>query len=139
MRVDTKYYERKLEELKLYHPYLVDHICNVRPRGERGIRVTLDDGTQYDFCGIETGARRVVNYAPDKLDEITDERCRDSFVYNLTMLMEARGFNQQTLAEYAGISKGAINNYLNKKSTPSFTAARRIAYALGCSVNELID
>ena len=139
MHIDTEFYERKLEELKRYHPYMVGHISKVRPRGETGIRVTLDDGSQYDFGGVEIGTRRVVEYTPDRLDEITDERCRDSFVYRLTELMEIRGFNQQTLAEYSGLSKGAINNYLNKKSTPSFTAARRIAYALGCSVNELID
>lgn len=139
MNIDTGCYDNKLEELKRYHPYMIGHIRSVRPRGENGIRVTLDDGTQYDFSGADIGARRVIDYTPNQLDEITDERCRESFVYRLTELMEMRGFNQQTLAEYSGLSKGAINNYLNKKATPSFTAARRIAYALGCTVNELID
>lgn len=139
MHIDTKFYDDKLEEFKLYHPYMVAHIRSVRPRGESGIRVTLDDGTQYDYGSMENGVRRVVEYAPDKLDDITDDRCRDSFVYRLTELMTARGFNQQYLAERTGLSKGAINKYLNKQATPSFTAARRIAYVLGCSVSELID
>ena len=137
MKIDTKYYENKLEELKLYHPYLIDHIRSVRPKGDKGIRLTLDDGTQYDFGGTETSIRRVVDYTPNTLDEITDERCRESFVYNLTELMEARGFTQQTLAEYSGVSKGAISKYLNEKATPSFTAVMKIATALGCTLDEL--
>ena len=139
MHIDTTFYEDRLKEFKRYHPYMVEHILHVRPRGEAGIRVTLKDGTQYDFGSMENGVRRVVDYTPDALNDITDERCRDSFAYRLTELMSARGFTQQSLVEYTGLSKGAINNYLNKKATPSFTAARRIAYALGCSVSELID
>ena len=139
MRIDTRFYEDKFEEFKQYHPYMVERVRSVRPRGEAGIRVTLDDGAQYDFGGAENGVRRVVDYAPDILNDITDERCRSSFAYRLTELMAVRGFNQNSLAERSGVSKGAINNYLNKKATPSFTAARRIAYAIGCSVSELID
>lgn len=139
MKIDTKYYENKFDELKLYHPYLIDHISNVRPRGDKGIRVTLDDGTQYDFGSMGSGIRRVISHEIDKVEDISEERFREVFVYNLTELMEARGFNQQTLAEYSGLSKGAINNYLNKKATPSFTAVQRIARALNCSINELAE
>ena len=139
MQIDTKFYEDRYEEFKLYCPYLIDHVRSVRPRGERGIRVTLDDGTQYDFNGKDGGVRRVRNYAPIDAGDITDEKCRDSFVHRVSELMDARGFTQQTLAEYTGLSKGSINNYLKKKVTPSSVALRKIAHALQCTMDELMD
>ena len=137
MLIDTKFYEDKYEEFKERHPYLVDHVRSIHPRGESGIRVTLDDGTKYDYGSIGGGVRRVVNYSPSNVEHITDDSCRKAFVYKVTELMEARGFTQQTLAEYSGVSKGAISKYLNEKATPSFTAVMRIATALGCTLDEL--
>ena len=139
MLIDTKFYEEVFEEFKLYHPYMIDHVRSVRPRGERGIRVTLDDGTQYDYGSMDSGVRRVVSYSPSNITDITDENCRKSFIYRLSELMSTRGFNQKTLAEYTGLAVGSINKYLNGVSTPSLTAVRKIAYALGCTVDELID
>lgn len=139
MFIDTEYYEGKLEELKRYHPYLVGHIRRVRPRGEGGIRVTLDDGTQYDYINAAIGIRRVVSYSPTTLDEITEDTSRKVLVYRLTDLMEQNGFSQQTLAQRAGLSKGAVNKYLQGTASPTSTALRRMAYALGCTVGELLD
>lgn len=137
MLIDTKFYEDKFEEFKMNHPYMVDHVRSVRARGEMGIRVTLDDGTQYDYGSMGRGVRRVVNYSPSNAKAVTDELCRKAFVYKVTELMEARGFTQQTLAEYSGLSKGSINGYLNQKATPSLTAVQKIATALGCTLDEL--
>ena len=139
MLIDTSYYEDKFEELKRYHPYLIDHIRRVRPRGEGGIRVTLDDGTQYDYISAASGIRRVVTYSPSALDEITDDTSRKVLIYRLSDLMEQNGFSQQILAERAGLSKGAVNKYLQGTASPTSTALKRMAYALGCTVGELLD
>lgn len=139
MFIDTEYYEGKFEELKRYHPYLIEHIRRVRPRGEGGIRVTLDDGTQYDYISVATGIRRVVSYNASALDEINDATSRKVLVYRLSDLMEQNGFSQQILAERAGLSKGAVNKYLNGTASPTSTALKRMAYALGCTVGELLD
>ena len=139
MFIDTEYYEGKLDELKRYHPYLIGHIKKVRPRGEGGIRVTLDDGTQYDYISAAIGIRRVVSYDPAAIDEITEDTSRKVLVYRLTDLMEQNGFSQQILAERAGLSKGAVNKYVNGLASPTSTALRRMAYALGVTVGELLD
>lgn len=139
MIIDTSYYEGKLEELKRYHPYLIGHIKKVRPRGEGGIRVTLDDGTQYDYISSAIGIRRVVSYNPSDVDEISEDTSRKLLVYRLTDLMEQNGFSQQILAERAGLSKGAVNKYVNGLASPTSTALRRMAYALGVTVGELLD
>lgn len=139
MIIDTSYYEDKFEELKRYHPYLIEHVRKVRPRGEGGIRVTLDDGTQYDYISAAIGIRRVVSYAPETINEITDATSRKVFIYRLTDLMEQNGFNQQTLSKRSGVSKAMIHKYLHGEASPTSTALRRIAYALGCTVGELLD
>ena len=139
MFIDTSYYEDKLEELKRYCPYLIDHIRKVRPRGEGGIRVTLDDGTQYDYISAAIGIRRVVSYSPTSVDDISEDTSRKLLIYRLTDLMEQNGFSQQILAERAGLSKGAVNKYLNGMASPTSTALRRMAYALGVTVGELLD
>jgi transcriptional regulator with XRE-family HTH domain len=73
------------------------------------------------------------------MEDLTDELCRSALSYNLIELMDRKGFSQKTLAEYTGLGKGTIYNYINKKATPSLTALRKIAYALGCTVSELVE
>lgn len=137
--MDYKYYDKMLDEFKLYWAFKADQVVDYRPRGERGLRIKMKDGSEYDYDSITHGLRVVRNYGPEAVSDITDERCRNSFVYRLTDLMNARGFTQQSLSEYTGISKGAINKYLNKQATPSMTAFRKIAYALQCTMDELLD
>lgn len=137
--MNTKYYDEIYEEFKKHHPYAVNDVDDWRPRGDYGIRLSMKDGTKYDFDKLSMGIRRVNNYSFDSKDAITDEQCRESFAYHLVELMNLRGYNQQILAQYTGISKGSINGYINKTKTPSMTNMRKIAYALNCSVGELLD
>lgn len=139
MIIDTSYYEDKLEELKRYHPHIFSHIKKVRPRGEGGIRVTLDDGSQYDYISSAIGIRRVVSYSPSEIDEITEGSSRKLLIYRLSDLMEQNGFSQQTLAQRAGLSKATVHKYLHGEASPTLTALRRMAYALGVTVGELSD
>lgn len=137
MNID--YYNEIFEDFKKYWPFEIENVKDYRPRGERGIRIVMKDSRLLDYDIITHGLRPVKNYSAAAIDEITDERCRDSFVYHVTDLMTTRGFTQQTLADYTGISKGAINKYLNKNATPSMTSLRKIAYALQCRLDDLLD
>lgn len=137
--MNAQYYNDIYEEFKNHHPYAVDDVADWRPRGEYGIRLIMKDGTKYDFDKLSMGIRKVDNYSFESKDAITDEQCRASFSYHLVELMALRGFTQQTLSEYTGISKGSINGYINKTKTPSMTNMRKIAYALNCPIGELLD
>ena len=137
--MNTKYYEEIYENFKDHHPYLIDEVDDWRPRGEYGIRLVLKDGAKYDFDKLSMGIRRVDSYSFESKDMITDEQCRESFAYHLVELMCIRGYTQQMLADYTGISKGSINGYINKTKTPSMTNMRKIAYALQCQLGELLD
>lgn len=137
--MNMEYYEHIFDDFKQYWPFEVDKVRDYRPRGERGIRIEMNDGRLVDYDIISHGMRPVRDYTANAIEEITDERCRESFAYRVIELMNSRGFTQQTLADYTGISKGAINKYVNKSATPSMTALRKIAYALQCTLDDLLD
>ena len=94
---------------------------------------------KYDFDKNTKGVRRVKDYSMNGIKDITEERCRESISYHLTEMMGLRGYTQTTLAEYTGLGKGTIYNYINKKATPSATALRKMAQALDCSISDLLD
>ena len=137
--MNTKYYEEIYEEFKGLYSGLVNDVKNYRPVSNVGIRLTMQNGSQFDFDKMSKSIRRVIDPEDINLDNITDEMCRKSFSSNLARLMAKNGYNQQTLADYTGISKGAINSYARGTNTPSLTNARKIAYVLNCSIAELID
>lgn len=137
--MNTKHYDAIFELFETYHPYLVEDVVDWRPRSDRAIRLIMDNGTMYDFDTITKCVRRVEDHNMNKAEDITEERCRASIAYHLTELMGLKGYNQQTLAEYTGLGKGSIYNYINGKATPSATALRKMAHALDCSVADLLD
>ena len=137
--MNINHYNDIFEEFKKYHPYMVDHIENFRPRGEMGIRVIMLDGSQYDYNTITKGARRVQTFDAEQICDINDEHCRSALAYNLCERMALKGYSQQALAEHTGLSKGTIYNYLNKNATATATALRKISRVLDCTIDELLS
>lgn len=137
--MNLKHYEGIYKMFCDSYPYMVKDVEDWRPKGDLGVRVFMRDGKQYDYDTISKGVREAVTRYDMAKTDITDEKCRESFAYHLTMMMGTRGYTQRTLSEYTGISKGSINAYINKDKTPSLTNVRKIAYALDCSIAELLD
>lgn len=137
--MNTKYYEEIFNTFKEYHPYMAQDVVDYRPKSDIAIRLITRDGTYYDFDTISKGVRRMPDDYKLRKDQITDAQCRKSFACHLSEMMILKGYTQQSLSEYTGISKGSINNYLNETKTPSLTNVRKIAYALDCSIAELLD
>lgn len=137
--MNLEHYENIYKTFEAYHPDAARNAVDYRPNSSISIRISTKDGNEYDFDVISKGLRRVEDVKPLDKEEVTDEMCRKSFAIHLYDMMVKKGFNQQTLADYTGISKGAINGYINETKTPSLTNVRKIAYVLCCSVAELID
>lgn len=137
--MSTKYYEEMFNTFKEYHPYMAQDAVDYRPKSDIAIRLTMQNGTRYDFDIISKSVHRVQDNYKLQKDQITDMQCRKSFSCHLSEMMTVKGYNQQRLSEYTGISKGSINSYLNATKTPSLTNVRKIAYALDCSIAELLD
>lgn len=58
---------------------------------------------------------------------------------NLSDMLNDAKMTQQELADETGLSKAAISSYVHKRKAPGLKAIINIAYALDCSVDELMD
>lgn len=70
---------------------------------------------------------------------MTEVEWLDIFANNLVEMLEDANMSQRELADIAGLSEGAVSGYINKRKIPSLRAIINIAYALDCSVEDLID
>ncbi|NCC62927.1 MAG: XRE family transcriptional regulator, partial [Verrucomicrobiae bacterium] len=57
----------------------------------------------------------------------------------LKALREGVSLSQERLGELAGVSRFAIMDYENGRSSPTFEMAKKLAVALGCSLSDLDD
>ena len=137
--MNTKHYDEIVELFKKAHPYLANGIRDWRPRGEYGIRVEMTDGKVYDFHSMSKSIRNVETRPMYHDDVLNEDKWREIFADRLNEYMCTKRITQQALAEYTGLSKGAINNYINGNATPSAYALSKLARALDCTVMDLTE
>lgn len=70
---------------------------------------------------------------------MTEAEWLDIFSDNLIDMLNEQGYSQEELAYESNLSQSTISKYINKKQMPSLKAIINIAYALDCSIDELID
>lgn len=137
--LNTNYHKEIFESFLQRTPYEEEDVLNYRPKHLHAIRVTLRDGEQVDY-NIQTKSFRPVERADlQAFDTITDDTCRDVFATNLAELMVTKGVGQAELGARTGLSSACISKYLHKKSTPTITQVERIARALGCHRDDLLE
>lgn len=139
MKIKTEYYDEMLNDFIRYRPDLADKIRSYKPKHLHAIRITLNNGRQFDYNGRTKTYREVREYYDTTPDEVTDDMCREIFASNLAEIMSMKGFGQPELSERTGISTASISKYLRKKATPTITNLEKIAHALNCSRDELLD
>lgn len=60
------------------------------------------------------------------------------FSDNLEYMMKKHGVNQSELSRESGVSREAINKYLNCQRMPSLKAIVNLSYALKCDLDDLV-
>lgn len=61
------------------------------------------------------------------------------FSDNLRAMMREQGYTQRGLADAAGIGESTMSRYLSGTVIPKATALVNIAYALDCTLDDLMD
>ena len=61
-----------------------------------------------------------------------------TFSDNLRYMMSEHYINQSELSKESGISRQAINSYLNARRMPSLKAVINLSYALNCDLDDLV-
>lgn len=137
--MNVAHYNEIYEQFKLYHHYLARDVRDWRPRGENGIRVTLADGAKYDFYASSSTVRRVDERPTCDADNFTEESWRVMFADRLREKMIVKGYSQNVLADYSGISRGSINKYVKGEATPTGFTLAKLAQVFDCDVSELMN
>lgn len=61
------------------------------------------------------------------------------FGENLSEILEEQNMTQKELADATGLSRGAINGYVNGAKMPGVRAIINMVYVLGVDINDFID
>lgn len=139
MAIDVKYYEDVYNNFARQCPMWAEDAVRCVPRHEHMIRVFLRNGDYIDY-DERTGTFRYRSKGTIiETDDMTEEDSRELFSRNLLDIMRIRGIGQMILAERSGLSQVMISKYISKKATPSWINVKKIARALNCSIDELIE
>ena len=100
--------------------------------------------TPYDLViEFKNGERRIYDtfsntwsYVKYESDDLTDEQELHEFQVNLKTLMRRKFVDQTELARRLGVSQGTISKYTTGHLIPDVLMLRKMARALGCSVND---
>lgn len=139
MEIKTNRYKEIFNDFAERHPYLAKDVVKCAPKHVNAIRMTFSDGSMVDYNIRSHSYRDVPEYYVASPDDITDELCREIFAANLVDIMKVKGFGQPDLAARTGLSTATISKYMRKQATPSITNLEKIAHALNCSRDELME
>ena len=126
--IQDSYIYRNFE---LRYPYLAESAVEAEELEMMQLLVTLDDGTRVLYDDIDGTC--------ELLREVTEEVWRYRFGKRLFRKMSFAGLTRTELAEKSGISYISIVNYINGKRVPSVYQFEKLAQALGCTIDDLLN
>lgn len=137
--VSKKEAEKIIDDFKKYFPIIDKHAktYEVKPHGL--MIVKMDDDDILLFNQNDKSIRTFKEGYSSPLYDVDEEIMKIYFSSKLNSLLELKNMNRKDLADITGISSTSICQYTAGISTPNLFNARKIANALGVSVNDLID
>ena len=128
------YHEHIYDMFLENNPYYRDKVILWAGQGKHTIRIRVSNGDTLEYNGSSDNLRIVI----EPKARTNDGDVRKKFAISLVQRMQDVGHTQQSLSEYTGISQPTISNYLKAVSTPSLTAALKIAEVLQCDLIDLL-
>lgn len=74
-----------------------------------------------------------------KYDLLDKEKTLNDFSERVQYIMNKKGIKRYQLADMVCMDRSTMSKYLNCKRTPNIHVIKKIAYALGCSISDLIE
>lgn len=128
-----------MEEIILRHlersfPYVAKEVATVEKCSEFSVLITTVRGEYYIYNDLNDTIRKIF-----KEDGKTDDQRKVEFGNNLREKMVESDLSQGELASLTGISTTMLSLYMNGRASPTFVNVQKLAYALGCSVDDFTD
>lgn len=125
------------EDFLTWHGDYRGKVIDYYPNGRNELVLRLIDGTAIKF---DWTTNRIRPVRPSDFEERnTDEAWKKGFSERLFRRMRKTLITQDELSRRTGISQVTISNYVKAKVMPSAANITRLAYALNCSVLELME
>ena len=115
-----------------FYPFLLDDAIMTADIGHDELLIETRDGDRYIYDDLDKTFRKVSKDSND----VTEEEFRREFGYRLRTIMFRRGLTQDELSERSGVSRASISSYMRGKSSPTFYTLRKLARAMGCSIED---
>lgn len=127
------------DEFKNIYPSKQLEAIHYEPFGPSEILIFMSDGSKYVYNQQYRKLRCVQEARPTpKPKPISDKERLIIFSKNLRKIMKKQQVNQRELSELTGISRPAINRYLNCERIPDICTIWKIIDALECEPNDLL-
>lgn len=127
------------DEFKNIYPSKRREAIHYEPFGPSEILIFMLDGSKYVYNQQFRRLRCVQEARPvPKPELISDEERLIIFSKKLRKTMKKQHINQRELSELTGISRQAINRYLNCERFPDIRAIWKITDVLECEPNDLL-
>lgn len=128
------------DEFKNTYPSKRKEAIHYEPFGVSEILIFMKDGSKYVYNQQYHRLRcvREARVIPEP-EPISDEEWLIIFSKRLRKAMKNKHVNQRELSKLTGISRQAINRYLNCEREPGITTVRKIANVLDCKLSDLLE
>lgn len=113
-----------------------EEVLEIKELNEWDILIIFRDGRKIMYDKF-TGYHRNIFY--NNINEITEEQEKKEFAYRLRSLMGRKWITQEQLAEMTGTSQVMISRYVRGETMPNLVMGRKIAKALGYSIDDFFD
>lgn len=123
--------------VKMINPFATEHdVAYIKELNEWDLLIEFKDGKKVLYDRF-TGYYKNVYY--NNIGEITEEQEMREFTFRLRSLMGRKQVSQKELAERIGTSQVMISRYVRGETIPSIIMVRKIAKALGYSIDDFFD
>ena len=128
---DTEYL---IERFRNDYPYMADEIVDSKLHDKWTIDLIMKNGEKLRYDSIE-GLSRTLK----ETSSIDDDEWKKALGRRIKRYIWSKGFTQQQLADRTGISQYLISRYINGYVSPSARNLKKIADALSCSADDLLN
>lgn len=129
-------YNDIVDDFVTHFPLVANDAVTWHPSGRREITIKLKNGARIVFNDISKTIRRLPG--PDA-PEMSEDSWKTGFGRKLGHILASSNMSQTALAIETGISQVMISRYISGNSQPSAYTVTKIARALNCSIDELMD
>ena len=113
-----------------------DDVIEIKELNEWDLLIIFRNGRKVMFDRF-TGYYKNIYY--NDINKLTEDQEMREFTFRLRSLMGRKQVSQQELAERIGTSQVMISRYVRGETVPSVLMVRKIAKALGYSIDDFFD